>query len=60
MLRGLIRPGLWVAAGLKIGDVDPRGLRELCFLASDKALAVGGDVLEALLSRPDVRTRLWI
>ncbi len=59
VLRGLIRPGLWVAAGLKLGDVDPRGVRDLCFLASDKALAIGGGVLEALLATPDVRARLW-
>lgn len=59
VLRGLIRPGLWVSAGLKLGDVDPRGVRELCFLASDKALAIGGGVLEALLARADVRSRIW-
>lgn len=59
VLRGLIRPGLWVTAGLKLGDVDPRGVRDLCFLASDKSLAIGGGVLEALLAREDVRRRLW-
>ena len=37
------------AAGMKSGDVDPRGKRENCDTASDKALAVGGGVLEALL-----------
>lgn len=50
MLRGLIHDGLEVAAGRKIGDVDPRGLREYCFTISDKARAVGGGVLEALLA----------
>lgn len=59
VLRGLIRPGLWVTAGLKLGDVDPRGRRDLCFLASDKSLAIGGGVLEAILTRPDVRARIW-
>lgn len=49
-LRGLIRSGLHIPAGLKIGDVDPRDNRDLCFLVSDKALAVGGGVLEAILS----------
>lgn len=34
---------------MKSGDVDPRGKRENCDTASDKALAVGGGVLEALL-----------
>jgi xanthine dehydrogenase accessory factor len=59
VLRGLIRDGTVVARGLKVGDVDPRGLREHCFLVSDKALAVGGGVLEAILTRADIRSRLW-
>jgi xanthine dehydrogenase accessory factor len=50
MLRGLIRPGLIVSANIKIGDLDPRGDPNLCKLVSDKALAVGGGVLEALFS----------
>lgn len=49
VLRGLIRPGLHVPQGLKVGDLDPRDRREYCFLVSDKALAIGGGVLEALL-----------
>jgi len=59
VLRGLIRDGAVVSRGLKVGDVDPRGLREHCFLVSDKALAVGGGVLEAILTRADLRSRLW-
>lgn len=47
VLRGLVRSGLEVTAGSKLGDVDPRASREDCFLVSDKALAVGGGVLEA-------------
>ncbi len=49
VLRGLIAEGTSVQAGLKIGDVDPRGEKDYCFTASDKALAVGGGVLEAIL-----------
>jgi xanthine dehydrogenase accessory factor len=59
VLRGLIRDGTVVARGLKVGDVDPRGVREHCFLVSDKALAIGGGVLEAILSRAEVRSGLW-
>jgi len=59
VLRGLIRDGTVVSRGLKVGDVDPRGLREHCFLVSDKALAVGGGVLEAILTRADLRGSLW-
>jgi len=59
VLRGLIHPGLHVTAGLKIGDVDPRDNREVCFLVSDKALAIGGGVLEAILSKSEIREGLW-
>lgn len=59
VLRGLLRPGLPVTAGMKIGDVDPRDDPLACTLVSDKALAVGGGVLEAILSRPELRTQLW-
>jgi xanthine dehydrogenase accessory factor len=58
VIRGMIRPGIRVRAGMKIGDVDPRGDPALCELVSDKALAVGGGVLEALLSRPGLRALL--
>jgi xanthine dehydrogenase accessory factor len=59
VLRGLIRDGIHVTEGLKIGDVDPRDDASACFLVSDKALAVGGGVLEALLTREDIRRKLW-
>jgi xanthine dehydrogenase accessory factor len=49
IVRGLIRPGLSVSKGLKIGDIDSRDDPDLCRLVSDKALAVGGGVLEAVL-----------
>lgn len=49
ILRGLAHDGLAVRAGLKIGDVDPRANREHCFTLSDKALAIGGGALEAIL-----------
>jgi xanthine dehydrogenase accessory factor len=51
VLRGLIHDGITVKAGMKIGDVDPRDDPALCTLISDKALAVGGGVLEAILSK---------
>lgn len=54
VLRGLIHPSVPVTAGLKIGDVDPRGTREHCFTISEKALAIGGGVLEAILSAPQL------
>ena len=59
VLRGLIRPGLFVTKGLKIGDVDPRDDPSACYLVSDKALSIGGGVLEAILSREEIRSKLW-
>jgi xanthine dehydrogenase accessory factor len=50
ILRGLMHDGIVVQAGMKIGDVDPRARREHCFAISDKALAIGGGVLEAILT----------
>ena len=48
-LRGILPEGTQVYAGMKSGDVDPRCKPEHCRCASDKALSVGGGVLEALL-----------
>lgn len=48
-LRGLIADGVAVTKGMKCGDVDPRCEPDHCACASDKALAVGGGVLEAIL-----------
>ena len=36
---------------MKAGDIDPRGTRENCFTISDKARAIGGSVLEAILMK---------
>jgi xanthine dehydrogenase accessory factor len=59
VLRGLAHPGMVVVKNLKIGDLDPRDDPSYCTLVSDKSLAVGGGVLEAILSQPELRRRLW-
>ena len=59
MLRGLIRDGIHVTRGLKIGDVDPRDDVDACYLVSDKALAIGGAALEAILTKEEIRQQLW-
>ena len=48
-VRGLVHPGLSVHKGMKIGDVDPRDDPTYIFTISDKALAIGGAVLTAVL-----------
>ena len=50
MVRGLIDNQVDVLKGMKIGDVDPRQDIRLVQLVSDKALAIGGGVLEAILT----------
>lgn len=50
VLRGLIANGTKVMEGWKIGDVDPRGIREYCHTISDKSRSVAGGVLEAILA----------
>jgi xanthine dehydrogenase accessory factor len=57
-VRGLAYDELRVQAGAKIADIDPRGESAYCFVISDKALAVGGGVLEAILSAPVTWDRL--
>lgn len=49
VLRGILPNGTQVFRGMKSGDVDPRCAIDHCYCASDKALAVGGGVLEAIL-----------
>ena len=49
VLRGILPEGTPVHKGMKAGDIDPRCKLEHCYCASDKALAVGGGVLEAVL-----------
>lgn len=49
MVRGLLRDGP-VSARLKIGDIDARVDPAMCHEISDKALAVAGGVLEAILT----------
>lgn len=51
VLRGILRDGFWVQEQMKVGDVDPRGVREHCFTISEKARAIAGGVLEAILMR---------
>jgi len=48
ILRGLIRE-IEVKANEKIGDIDPRSAKEYCYTITEKARAIGGGVLEAVM-----------
>ncbi|MFQ6617373.1 MAG: selenium-dependent molybdenum cofactor biosynthesis protein YqeB [Fidelibacterota bacterium] len=50
VIRGLLKGGLEVRKGQKVGDVDPRGDREYIHRISDKANAVAGGVMEAVFT----------
>lgn len=49
VLRGILQKGVVVEKGLKAGDIDPRCETSHCLSVSDKALSVGGGVLEAIM-----------
>jgi xanthine dehydrogenase accessory factor len=49
VIRGLLHSGIQIGAGVKVGDVDPRFETEYCDTISDKARAIGGGVVEAIL-----------
>ena len=49
VVRGLLPAGTPVHRGMKAGDIDPRGIVEYCDTISDKARAIAGGVLEAVL-----------
>lgn len=59
VLRGLLPAGTEVHAGMKAGDIDPRCRVENCFSVSDKARAIGGGVLEAILNQVSKGGTLW-
>jgi xanthine dehydrogenase accessory factor len=53
VVRGLLASGLTVQAGMKLGDVDPRGDPALCYQVSDKAWKVAEGASQAVLTLRD-------
>jgi xanthine dehydrogenase accessory factor len=51
VVRGLVLSGISVSAGLKIGDIDPRNEIGYCDTISEKARALGGSVVMAILMK---------
>jgi xanthine dehydrogenase accessory factor len=49
VIRGLLRDGIEAWKGMKLGDVDPRGIKSHCYTISDKARTISGGVLQAIL-----------
>lgn len=59
VVRGLIHNGVGVRVGMKVGDIDPRPEPFRCWTVSEKSLAIGGGVLEAILTREKIRYQFW-
>lgn len=51
VIRGLLRDGTKVWEGMKLGDVDPRGIKAHCYTISEKARTISGGVLQAIMER---------
>ena len=51
ILRGILHDGLTAETNMKVGDIDPRALQGHCLTVSEKARAIGGAVLEAVLKK---------
>jgi len=49
IVRGMIMKGIYVDKNVKMGDIEPRERVDFCYGISDKARAIGGGVLEAIL-----------
>ena len=60
VLRGLIHPSVRAEQGLKIGDIDPRNEHSHCFSITDKALAIGGGILEGVMSHENRRQLMYL
>jgi xanthine dehydrogenase accessory factor len=51
VLRGILHDGLTAEPNMKVGDVDPRAVPENCLTVSEKARAIAGGVLEAVMRK---------
>lgn len=49
VLRGILQDGIAAEEGVKVGDIDPCGEQACCYRISDKARAIAGGVIEAIL-----------
>jgi len=54
VVRALLRSGIMVGKGTKLGEIDPSGNKEVCYTIRPRARAIAGGVLEAILMRYNV------
>jgi len=54
IIRALLRSGTMVEKGTKLGEIDPSGDKEACYIIRPRVRAIAGGVLEAILMRYNV------
>lgn len=54
VIRAMIRSGIQVKEGIKLGEVDPTGNIDYCYTIRAKMRAIAGGVLEAILTHFNV------
>lgn len=57
IVRGIARDGIAIPSGMKIADIDPRGIERYCYTISDRTNAIAGGVLEGVLTLLNVNGR---
>ncbi len=59
ILWGLMHDGITVTAGTIVAEIAPAEYQEICHKLSEEALAIAGGVIEALMSKTDIRKLIW-
>ena len=54
VVRALLRSGIMVGKGTKLGEIDPSANKEVCYTIRARVRAIAGGVLEAILMRFNV------
>lgn len=54
VVRALLRSGIVVRKGTKLGEIDPSGNKEVCYTIRPRVRAIAGGVLEAIMMRFNV------
>jgi xanthine dehydrogenase accessory factor len=54
IIRALLRSGIMVKKGTKLGEIDPSGDKEACYTIRPRVRAIAGGVLEAILMHYNV------
>ena len=54
VVQALLRSGIMVRKGMKLGEIDPSGNKEVCYTIRPRVRTIAGGVLEAILMRFNV------